>query len=97
MSLKSINAAIHKLDPCVTLHKGEGYHYYEFDNGDWSQGKDAGFKPVAGYLVGDDLVCDTESVYVTYTSHVEDKNWIEDGFAFGQKVRAEYGLPGVIV
>jgi len=35
VSLKQINAAIHEINPAITLYRGESYHYfnYDFDDG----------------------------------------------------------------
>lgn len=86
MTLAQINSRIQKIDPLVELVRDSGYHYYVFDN---APGE--GTKPMT-FVVGNGLVYETESVMVPYTRQQKASVWIEDGIAFGKKVREANGL-----
>lgn len=86
MTLKEINARIQKVDPLVELVRGEGYHYYCFDN---APGE--GTAPMQ-FVAGDHLIYETESVMVPYLKQQTSARWIEDGIEFGKRVREEHGL-----
>jgi hypothetical protein len=84
MTLKEINKRIQRSQPDVELVRGEGYHYYVFDNsaeGDKTTGRD-----------GQTLVFETESVMQMYLSHSSAERWIEDGIEFGENIRAKYEI-----
>lgn len=72
MTLKQINAAIQRQQPNVELVRGEGYHYYVYDN----------------KLDGSAIRFETESVMCPYLSHQSAETWISDGIAFGRKTEA---------
>ncbi len=91
MSLKQINAAIQKVEPLVELVRGEGYHYYVFDNVE-NEGMCEGVK-VFYYAEGDTCIYETESVMVRYLNQQKASVWIEDGIQFGKKVRSMRDLP----
>jgi hypothetical protein len=82
MTLKEINKRIKQADPLVELVRGEGYQYYVFN----------GFLDVEDHPNGFVDVYETESVMVAYLKHQPAAVWIEDGIAFGKKVRAEFGV-----
>lgn len=85
MSLKKINARLQKIDPCVELVKGDGYHYFTFDN---LADESTLSKPVL--KEGSVQIFEDESVYITYTSHWSDDRWVEEGRTFSQKMRAKH-------
>lgn len=87
-TLKQINDAIQKVEPCVELVRGQGYHYYVFDNVVTNNMGD-----LKGFLVGDRLVFDDESINVCYLNQQRSSRWIEDGIDFGRRVRNQHGLP----
>jgi hypothetical protein len=80
MTLNEINARIQKVEPLVTLYRGEGYHYYIFDN--------------TPLLTEDNkrLVYENESVMCAYLKDQRPRMWIADGISFGKRVRGEHGL-----
>jgi hypothetical protein len=79
MTLAEINRRIQVSDPLVTLHRGQGYHYYEFDN-------------MSIKAPDDRLVYETASVMVPFLKQQPADVWIADALEFASRVREENDL-----
>lgn len=78
MTLAQINARIQKAEPLVTLYRGEGYHYYVFDN--------------TPLLTEDNkrLVFENDSIMCPHLRDQKPAIWIADGIEFGRKIREQF-------
>lgn len=93
MTLAEINRRIQKVEPCVELVRGKGYHYYIFDNAEPQAGVVEWNTRPDRFVVGHTLVYDSRSVMEPYLSYQKPSTWIEDGIAYGREIRAREGLP----
>lgn len=71
--------------PEVELVRGDGYHYFVFDNSHPDGAKDGKMR----YLFGADLIYETESIMTAQFRSYSFQRWVEDGIAFAEKVKEQ--------
>jgi len=97
-TLKQINERIQRVEPCVELVRGEGYHYYSFDNGlfptDAAERKANQYRPTSLKPgAGDTWVSDDRSEMIPYLGDMPASWWIATGIEYGREMRRRHYLP----